>query len=70
VNRQRETHPTTEVRQALCARRDLTINSNPARISGARNDFATVTDMTTRMSCEWAWGSAFLVANTSKAFKS
>lgn len=35
--------------------KSATLNGNPAKISGYRNRFATVTDMTTRLSCEFAW---------------
>lgn len=33
----------------------VTLNGNPARITGARSRFATVTDLTTRLSAEWSW---------------
>lgn len=49
----------------------VTLNGNPAQVSGYHNDFATVTDMTTGLSCEWAWQTvAHIVKNRKGAFKS
>ena len=63
-------HVSESVRQTMCAVTTATINGNPARISGWRNEFATVTDLNTRMSCEFAWTTAFGILSTHKKFKS
>jgi len=45
---------TKDDRYALCATA-VTLNDRPARITGARLDFARVTDVATGLSAEWAW---------------
>jgi hypothetical protein len=32
-----------------------TLNGQPARITGYLNPYATVTDLRTGLSCQWAW---------------
>lgn len=56
-------------RHALCAA-TVTLNGNPARISGARLPFARVTDMTTGLSAEWAWATVERIVAHDGAFKS
>lgn len=54
---------TPEQREELVAA-EVTLNGNRAKIGGTRNDFATVTDITTRLSAEWSWDAvARVVAN-------
>jgi hypothetical protein len=48
----------------------VTLNGNPARISGARLDFARVTDTVTGLSCEWAWETVERIVANGGAFKS
>lgn len=43
-----------EQRRALCEGR-WTLNGKPATVSGYLNTFATVTQLDTGLSCEWAW---------------
>ena len=45
----------TERRRELVAEREVTLNDLPARISGIRNQFATITQLDTRLGCEFAW---------------
>lgn len=59
-----------ERREALAARRDLTLNGNPARITGTHRRFAVVTDLTTRLSAEWSWESAERVVQNGGNFRS
>lgn len=58
-----------QTRHELCAKK-VTLNGNPAVISGANNDFATVTDMTTHLSAEWAWETVERIVNNGGEFKS
>ena len=48
----------------------VTLNGNRARISGIRNDYATVTDSATGMSVEFAWGTVERVVAKGGAFQS
>jgi len=43
-----------DVRRKLCEV-PATLNGEPARISGYRNDFATVTQLDSGLSAEWSW---------------
>lgn len=61
--------PTREEREELVAAA-VTLNGNRARISGVNNEFATVTDITTRLSAEWAWESAARVVANGGKFES
>lgn len=58
TERERSNHPVLrpglEERQRLCAIA-VTLNGNPARITGTVNDFATVTDTKSGLSAEWSW---------------
>lgn len=33
----------------------VTVNGNPGSVTGFQNDFATVSDRTTGLSCEYSW---------------
>jgi hypothetical protein len=44
-----------ERRRELAAERNVTLNDLPARISGTNKQFATVTQLDTRLGCEFAW---------------
>lgn len=46
------------------------LNGNKARISGIRNDFATVTDSTTNLSAEFAWATVERIVRNGGQFKS
>ena len=60
-----------ERRQELVQTRTATINGKPALISGWNNDFATVADIDTWLSCEFAWPTVdHIVTNKNGAFKS
>jgi hypothetical protein len=48
----------------------VTLNGNRARISGIRNDFATVTDSKTGLACEFAWPTVERIVLAGGAFKS
>lgn len=48
----------------------VTLNGKRARISGIRNDYATVTDSTTGMSVEFAWPTVARVVASGGTFKS
>ena len=60
---------TVNERVALC-NATATINGRPARVSGWGKDFATVTDMTLGLSCQFAWQTVALVVSKGGAFKS
>ena len=71
------THPTDRSRVAigLDHRRELcgalvTLDGKPARISGAREPFATVTDLDSGLSAQWSWASAAGIVSRGGAFKS
>lgn len=57
-------------RSGMCARRDITLNGEPASISGIRNQFATVTQRTSGLSAEWSWEAAARICERDGAFKS
>lgn len=49
----------------------VTLNDQPARISGIKNNFATVTQLGSGLGCEWAWGTVdHIVSNRDGKFKS
>jgi len=48
----------------------VTLDGNRARISGIRNDFATVTDAATGMSVEFAWPTVERIVRNGGTFKS
>ena len=48
----------------------VTLNGNRARISGIRNDYATVTDSATGMAVEFAWPTVERVVAKGGAFQS
>ena len=58
-----------EWRHSLCEA-SVTLNGNRAKISGVRNAFATVTDLETRMSCEFAWETVARIVERGGNFKS
>lgn len=53
---------TTEQRHALCAAH-VTLNGLPARVGGYRNRFATITQVSTGLACEWAWETVARIVN-------
>ena len=48
----------------------VTLDGKRARVSGIRNDFATVTDSATGMAVEFAWPTVERVVRNGGAFKS
>lgn len=48
----------------------VTLDGKRARISGIRNDYATVTDSTTGLSAEWAWVTVERIVRNGGHFKS
>jgi len=59
-----------EERRELCAEK-VTLNGHRAAIGGAQNKFATVTDLDSGLSAEWAWLTVLHVINFSNgAFRS
>lgn len=58
-------------RMTLCEDGSVTINGNRARISGYGCKFAKITDLTSGLSCEFAWPTvAYVVANKKGRFSS
>lgn len=58
------------VRESLCHAR-VTLNGQPARITGYGLDFAKVTDRATGLSAEWSWETVLhVVTNRNGAFRS
>lgn len=55
-------------RRELCAA-EVTLNGEPAIISGALMDFARVTNPRTHESYQWAWGSVRRVVANGGQFK-
>jgi len=45
---------TLQRRQRLCEK-EITLNGNPATISGWKNDFANITSLSTGERYEWSW---------------
>lgn len=62
-------HPTLVERQALCAQQ-VTLNGLPAKITGYRQPFAKVTQISTGLGDEWSWEAVRLVCATSRNFVS
>lgn len=58
-----------EDRQRL-AEAKVTLNGEPARIGGTRNEFATVTQVHSGLSAEWSWEAAQRVVANGGKFKS
>lgn len=57
-------------RRALCER-PVTLNGEPAVISGALRRFATVTSLVTGLSAEWSWAAVQrVIAEERGAFQS
>jgi hypothetical protein len=48
----------------------VTLDGRKARVTGIRNDFATVTDSATGMRVEFAWSTVDRVVRNGGAFKS
>jgi Zn finger protein HypA/HybF involved in hydrogenase expression len=49
------TSPISEDRRRELCSATVTLNGRPAKISGVKNNFATVTDLASGMSAEWSW---------------
>lgn len=46
----------------------VTLDDRPAKITGARNDFATVRSHDGKLTGEWAWQTAIRIADTHGRF--
>lgn len=58
-------------RQALCERRDLTLNGKPARLFGAALRFPQVVDNETGLICEFSWVAVYnVIQNCNGEFRS
>lgn len=57
-------------RAAMCMRRDITLNGQPASISGIREPFARVTQRKGGLSAEWSWEAAARICDRDGAFTS
>jgi hypothetical protein len=56
-------------RLALCAAK-VTLNGNPAKVSGVSEPFAHVTDLTTRLGAVWPWPAVARIVAKGGAFTS
>lgn len=61
--------PTLAERYELCAA-EVTLDGQRAKISGARNDFATVSIVASGLSCEWSWQAAARIVTKGGDFRS
>ncbi len=57
-------------REQLCQQQGITLNGNPARISGSQLDFAVVRETASGLGCEWAWETVALIVSRGGAFES
>lgn len=55
-------------RYALCEAR-VTLNGSRAKVTGARREFARVTDVATGLSAEWSWRAVALIVSRGGAFR-
>jgi hypothetical protein len=62
-------HPTLDQRRALCETR-VTLDGQPARISGAQRDFAMVRITASGLGAEWAWPTVARIVAKGGKFKS
>lgn len=60
---------TREERQELCSA-EVTLNGEPARITGSGTAYAVVTQKRTHLGCEFAWSTAKRVLANGGHFKS
>ena len=64
-------HEITKQRRAELLLEKVTLNDQPALISGIKNDFATVRQIDSGLGCEWAWATVdHIVRNRDGKFKS
>ena len=56
-------------REEMCNAK-VTLDGKRAKVSGIRNQFATVRDMETGLACEWAWSTVERIISKGGAFKS
>ena len=61
-----------DARRELTESVEITLNGQPAKITGYRKPFATVTDIATGLGAEWSWEAVANVVNgpSKGAFKS
>lgn len=61
---------THEVKVLLCTRSDLTLNGEPARIIGPRDEFATVMQRRSGLRAQWTWEAVARICARDGAFQS
>jgi hypothetical protein len=61
---------THEQKVGFCARSDITLDGQPARIIGARQDFGKVILRATGLGAEWSWETIASVCADDGAFRS
>lgn len=57
-------------RRELCQAQGITLDGEPARISGALHQFALVRRLDNGLGCEWAWETVDRIAATTGRFYS
>jgi hypothetical protein len=62
--------PDRAARQALCATSGVTLNGQPARITGAGLEYARVTEIRSGLSAEWPWHAVARVVARGGRFES
>jgi hypothetical protein len=60
---------TYDERYALCGG-GVTLNGQPATVTGAQHAFAMVRDVRSGLGCEWAWETVARIRANGGAFKS
>jgi hypothetical protein len=60
---------TLDGRRELCAAR-VTLNGEPAAISGARHDYAMVRQLASGLGAEWAWPTVARIVAAGGEFRS
>jgi hypothetical protein len=64
------TREVLEKRSGFCHTNGITLDGKPAVISGYRNSFAKVTQLSTGLSAEWSWEAVERIVAKGGKFKS
>jgi len=67
--RARRAYPTLAARRAFCAA-PCSLNGYPARVTGAQEAFATITDLASGLGAQWSWFAVERVLSGDGAFRS
>lgn len=59
-----------EERRALVQTKGITLNGNPAKVTGSEMAFAVIRDKTTGLYAEWSWEAVRRIVAKGGAFKS